>query len=244
VWFFVEDLLEAFKQAVQALGDDIVARLDKKRKRDDINKMFGDAGRSEPSNATRDGSFRDRILIAYGSRTPDNSVLCAVSNRRFGRINQSYVEVAHIWPVSSKGAYLCEFCLSPDDIDNVRNGIPMHQELHTLFDQRKAVIVYNAATTQYVYMVLTKDRDVLSKVLEGDVSGTNITVSACHGAVVQVPQNAAHRPFRRLLVVHMISAVQKCEKELTQEEVAQYQLFKAISDGVSMPPAIDWDDFY
>jgi len=73
------------------------------------------------------------------------------------------------------------------------------------------------------------------------MTATPTTVAQCHKRAMCMPLDTTQRPFRRLLVAHMFSAV-NVNRHVSQDVKDELLLYKQLSDGVSVSN-FDLDNF-
>jgi len=141
--------------------------------------------------------FRAELVSHYEAAVP-GGLRCMVSGCV---MESSALTAAHIWPARARDSLASLFSLTLADLDSYRNGILMTASLEKQFDARRVAFSYNVLHDAFYFHVLD------SRLNKQTPKGLPMTFEALENKRLTHP--AGKMPFRRLLVWHYASALNK-----------------------------------
>ena len=143
--------------------------------------------------------FRDELISNYDATAP-GGLRCMVSGCV---MESSALTAAHIWPARARDSLATMFSLTLADLDSYRNGILMTASLEKQFDARRVAFSYNVLHDVFHFHVLD------SRLNKQTPKGLSMTFEALENKILIHPPGKM--PFRRLLVWHYASALNKAK---------------------------------
>lgn len=205
--------------------------------------IWTDRKRSEQEQA----DFRALLIREYerGGPSADSPVRCMVLDQplRHG----DHVKASHIWKSATRGRGLEMFNLSPDALNDYRNGLLIAAGIEEAFDSKRLCFVYDITTKRILVHVLDPALLVDPTTLQGPARDAvmasrhlNIPFREIHGRPLLHPPNKS--PFHRILSFHAKCSFYqaKLSKWITDEQYDEFRDYWRLSDGATNPD--EWGD--
>lgn len=181
-------------------------------------------------------AFKAELIGYYqrGDSQNPNVLTCMVLNRPFDR---RFVIASHIWKSSTRGKGLEMFNLTPDALNDPRNGILVAKGIEEAFDNKHLCFIWDASRERFIVKLLNPG--LRHKFID---PSNSTKFHEIHGRPLLTPRG--RYPFRRIVGFHAKCAYRNARlvKWITEEEFSQFEDYSLLSEGAAIPSGeLEWD---